>query len=107
MKVCPQNAATDLVCGLEQMMMIVPVDAQVDKTEYIAQKHWQQWLQSGKLDRVRHVQFQHHDCDDDGKNSVAERFESTRFHLCAAHGLSSLIHRPAVLSSLFVNPWPA
>jgi len=27
-----------------------------------------------------HFQFQHHDCDDDGKHSIAERLESGSFH---------------------------
>jgi hypothetical protein len=39
MQVRPKNSAADLFCGLEKVMVIVPVDAQVDKTQNIAQKH--------------------------------------------------------------------
>src|SRR5213596_2222161 len=56
---------------------------------------------------MRHLQFQHHNRDDDGKDSVAKRFEPGCFHFRAAHGLRSLSHRPAVSTSLFVRPWPA
>src|SRR5207253_4352847 len=79
-KVRTQNAATDLVCGLEQMMMIIPIDAEINEAKHVTQQYRQHWFQRGKVDGMRHLQFQHHDCDDDGKDSVAERFETACFH---------------------------
>jgi len=34
MQVCPENSAGDLFRGLEKMMVIVPIDANVNETEY-------------------------------------------------------------------------
>jgi len=32
MQIGTQNSAADLLCGLEQMMMVVPIDAEVNET---------------------------------------------------------------------------
>jgi hypothetical protein len=39
---------------------------------------------------MRHLQFQHHNRDDDGKNTVAEGFESSCFHFRTPEWLRSL-----------------
>src|SRR5438552_2002594 len=85
MKVGPENAAANLLRGLKQMMMVVPIDAEVNEAQDIAQQYWQHRFQRGEFSCMRHLQFQHHDGDDDRKDAVAERFEPGRFHLWVAH----------------------
>jgi hypothetical protein len=65
---------------MEHVMVIVPVDADIDETQDIAQKHRQHWFQCPQVDLVRHFQFQHHDGDDDGENTVTERFQPILLH---------------------------
>ena len=38
-EVCPENLAGDMLRGLKQMVMIVPVNAYVEKTENIAKEN--------------------------------------------------------------------
>src|SRR5437667_4375715 len=81
MKVGPQNPAADLLRGLEQMMVVVPINAEVNEAQHVAQQYWQHWFQCSEFNRMRHLQFQHHDRDDDGKDAVAESFQQGCFHL--------------------------
>ncbi len=62
------------------MVMVVPIDADVNVTQNIAQEHRQQRLQVGEFGRAGHLQFQHHDGDDDGDDAVAEGFQPVLFH---------------------------
>ena len=80
MQVRPQNAAADVFGGMEQVVMVVPVDADVDEAQHVAQEHREQRLQRGQIGAVRHLQFQHHDGDDDGEHAVAEGFQPVLFH---------------------------
>ena len=61
-------------------MMVVPVDADIEKAQHVVKKHRQQRLQRGQVVAVRHLQFQHHDGDDDGEHAIAEGFESVLGH---------------------------
>jgi hypothetical protein len=99
MKVGPEDAATDLFRGLEQMMMVVPINAEINETKHVTQQYWQHWLQRSKVDRVRHFQFQHHNRDDDSEDTVAERFEPACFHL---RWLNSQVRRSG---SKFFDPY--
>src|SRR5262245_10944446 len=81
MKVGPKNGAADPLRRLEEMMMVVPIDAHVNVTQHVTQQYRQHWFQCIKLDLVRHLEFQDHDRDNDGEYSVAERFEPGCFHV--------------------------
>ena len=85
MEVRPEDAAADAFGGLEEVVMVVPVDADVDETEDVAEKDGQERFQGGEVGGVRDFQFQHHDGDDDGEDAVAEGFEPGGFH-CAGAG---------------------
>src|SRR6184192_1854541 len=85
MKVGPENAAADLLRRLEQVMVVIPINTEVNEAQHVAQQYWQYRFQRGELNCMRHLQFQHHNRDDDRKNAVAERFEPGRFHLRMAH----------------------
>jgi len=79
-QVGPQHAAVHLVGGVQQVMVVVPVNADVDEAQHVAQEHWPQRQQVGQLFAVRHFDLQHHDGDDDGEHTIAEGFESVLVH---------------------------
>src|SRR5690348_13677140 len=60
--------------------MVVPVDAEVDEAQHVAQKDREHRTQRGERRVVRHVQLEHHDRDEDGDHAIAERFEPIRCH---------------------------
>ncbi len=57
-------------------MVIVPINADIDKAEYVANKYRDQGIQGSKLIAMRHLHFQYHDGNDDGNYTIAERFQS-------------------------------
>lgn len=61
-------------------MMVVPVDTEVDKAQYVTQKHRDQGQQHMNVFAMRHLQFQHHDGDDDGDHAIAEGFQPVVSH---------------------------
>jgi hypothetical protein len=61
-------------------MMVAPVDADKNKTKHIAQEYRDERAKRGQVSSVRHLQFQHHDGDDDGEHTIAERFQSPPAH---------------------------
>jgi hypothetical protein len=79
-EVRPEDAAADVFGGLEEVVMVVPVDADVDETEDVAEEDGQERFQCGEVGGVRDFQFQHHDGDDDREDAVAEGFEPGGFH---------------------------
>ena len=58
------------------MMMVVPVDADENEAQCIAEEGGYGGTQGRQRCIVRNVQIEDHDRDDDGDHAVAERFES-------------------------------
>ena len=63
------------------MMMVIPIDAEKNKTQHITQEYGRQPSQRGKVRAVRRFEFQHHNGDKDGDHSIAEGFESSLAHV--------------------------
>jgi hypothetical protein len=76
MQIGPQDRAVHAFGDMQHVMMIVPVDADIDEAQHIAQEHREQRPQIGEAGAVRHLHLQHHDGDDDGEHTVAERLQS-------------------------------
>src|SRR5450631_589566 len=87
-EVAPQDGPVDALDNLEHVMVVAPVDADVDEAEQVGQE-----LRGGAAKRlegglVRDLQLQNHDGDDDGEDAVAKRFEPTGSHLPSLSGES-------------------
>lgn len=67
---------------MEQMVVIVPINTNVDKAQEIAQYARAKLINKGaEIVANRYPNFKNHDCDDDRHNAIAERFKSSRTHL--------------------------
>jgi hypothetical protein len=82
-EVRPQDLAVDPVAGVEHVMVVVPVDAQEEEAQHVAQEDREQRPEREEVRAVRHLQLQDHDRDQDGDHPVAERL-----HASLGHGLS-------------------
>src|SRR5215472_12587466 len=79
-EVCPKNPAGDVVSCLKQMMMIVPVDTNVQETENVTEKNGNQWKQCRQIGRGRDLYTEHQERNDDGKHSVTKSLYSSFAH---------------------------
>jgi len=75
----PKDIAADQLDGVQQVMMVVPVDRDIDKTQQVTKEGRQHRLERAEFDALRRFQFQHHDSDDDGKHAIAECFQPIFF----------------------------
>src|SRR5262245_4075551 len=80
MQVAPQNATGHVPAGVEQMMVVVPVDADVHETQHVTEKDREQRAERVELAPMRRPHFEHHDGDDDGDHAVAEGLEPGLSH---------------------------
>jgi hypothetical protein len=81
MQVGPQNAAIHLTDNLKQVVMVVPVNSQIDKTEQVAEEDGKQRLEAVECRRVEgDFQLEHHDGDQDGHDAVAKRLQPAAPH---------------------------
>src|SRR3989344_3986164 len=86
MQVGPQDRAAHMLRGMQHVMMIVPVNAEIDETQHISQENRQQRTQRGKISAMRHLHFQNHDGDDDGEHGIAERLHPVFTHISSPGG---------------------
>src|SRR6267143_1158524 len=70
MQIRPQDAACNMLRRLQEVMVVVPVDADVYETQDIAEENRKEWLQGRKTGSFWRLHFQHHDSDDDGEYSL-------------------------------------
>src|SRR5215471_4715520 len=80
MEVGPHDPAADPPRRMKQVVVVVPIDADVSKAQHIAQQDWEHWQQCGEIGPSRDLQLEHHDGDDDRQHPVAERFDPSLGH---------------------------
>ena len=66
--------------GLEQVVVIVPVDANIGEAQDIAEENWKKRPERVPIRTSWHLQLQDHDRDDNGENSIAEGFKAVLLH---------------------------
>src|ERR1700750_599768 len=57
MKISPENTSVDLFYCLKEVMMIVPVDSYINKTENISENSWDERLENGPAAPFRNLRF--------------------------------------------------
>jgi hypothetical protein len=57
-------------------MMIIPINRDVNKTQYVIQEYRNNGNQCSKALAMRCFHFQYHDGDNDGDNAVTECFQA-------------------------------
>src|ERR1700675_2987817 len=80
MQIRPQDASRNMLRRLQEVMMVVPVDADVNETQDIAEENRKEWLQSRKAGSLWRLHFQHHDSDDDGEYPVTKSLHAALGH---------------------------
>src|SRR6185369_5779756 len=96
MQIGPKHRACDSLDRMKHVMMVVPVNTEVDEAQHVAQEHGDQRRQRFDVLAVGHLQLQYHDGDDDGDHAIAKCFKSALSHECAlvfAEPQCSLIDR--------------
>ncbi len=87
MEVGPENPSGHSRHGVDHVVMIAPVDTDVNETEHVAHEHRQKRLQRFYSIAMWDLHFEHHDRNDDRNDAVAKRFESVLSHF----GFESLL----------------
>src|SRR5262249_17271889 len=87
----PENPAVHTVNRLHQVMMIAPINAEENKTEYIAKKRRNQRTQCGQSGSSWNVQFQNHDGDNDCHHAVAKGLEAGFRHAAILHASNRVV----------------
>src|SRR5258708_29927076 len=80
MQIRPQDAARNMLRRLQEVMMVVPVDADVNEAQDIAEENRKKWLQGRKTGSVRRLHFQHPDTDDDLEDPVTKSLHAALCH---------------------------
>lgn len=63
----PQDRPVHGFHNLKKMVVVVPIDGDVDEAEDVAHEHWPEREQVVKARPVRRLHLKHHDGDDDGE----------------------------------------
>src|SRR5690242_2665935 len=81
MQVRPKDFAVHTFSGLQQVVVVVPVNTHIQETHDIAEKHRHLTTERREARTVRSPQVEHHNGDDDREYSIAEGFHATLLHL--------------------------
>jgi hypothetical protein len=80
MGICPENNAVDSRNGVKKMVMVVPINRQVNEAQYVTDEI-RKYANKGRPTRpVRHFQLEDHDRDDDGDDTITECGETIFSH---------------------------
>ena len=80
MKIRPKDAAVYAFDGVHHVVVIVPVDGDIDKAQDIAEEDVADGAQRLKSIAFGHFELQNHDGDDDRDNAVTQGFKAIFLH---------------------------
>lgn len=81
MQVGPQHGNVHRFDRVKHVMMVVPVNGDVNEAEYVTQEHREKRSEIMPLSSVRNFELENHDGEDDGKNTVAKSFQTIFTHM--------------------------
>jgi hypothetical protein len=79
-QVRPEDPAVDAGGGVQQVVMVVPVDPEVREGQHVGQERRQERPEGFEVRSVRNLQLEHHDRDEDRDHAVAEGLEAPLGH---------------------------
>ena len=74
MKICPDYLPGYMFYGMHQMMMVAPVNADIDKAQHITVEYRGKCKKCFPADIVWNFYFKDHNGDDNSEYSIAEGF---------------------------------
>ena len=80
MHIRPEDTSIDVVGDVEQMVVIVPVDPDVDEAEDVREEERENREECREIIAMRDTKLEHHDGDENGNHAVAEGLEAGGFH---------------------------
>jgi hypothetical protein len=80
MEVSPEDWSGNAFGSVQEMMMVVPVNADINEAEDVAQENRNRGPKRFERRARRHPEVEDHDRDDDREDAVAESFETPFVH---------------------------
>jgi hypothetical protein len=84
-----QNEFVGLLGAVDQVVVIDPVDAREGEGDQVEAKRGNDGAKTGDSILMRDFEFEHHDGDDDGDDSVGEGFETSWGGDMVSHGVAA------------------
>src|SRR6185312_1041713 len=96
-QVRPKHGAVYPLDRLKEVVVVAPVNPEIDETQHVAEKYRKPSQQTCRVTACRQSQFQHHDGDGNGDDAIAESCQPSR-----SHGLPrlSFVHLPMACAEL-------
>jgi hypothetical protein len=101
-QVGPEDPTAHLVGDTQQVMVIVPVNAEINEAQYVGQEYGKHGAQCRELDPMGDLQLQHHDGHNDREHRIAEYFHSRLAHHSAPATVLPLFNRYHCRRALFL-----
>jgi len=71
-QISPENLAIDMLYGMEEMVVVIPVDSNVDKAQDIAQEYGVKLQQCLRGRLMGSLQFKYNDGYDHGNHAITK-----------------------------------
>src|SRR5215831_10350965 len=84
MQIRPEHQPRDGMRRLQHVVVVIPIDTQVDEAQHVAQEDGDHGPQRLDALAVGHLHLQHHDGDEDGDYAITERFQPILSHTACA-----------------------
>ena len=82
MQIGPQYSARHFLDGVHQVVVVVPINADVNEAQDVAQENWPELEKRCQIFTMGNFEFQHHDGNDDRDHPIRKRFDPPLAHAC-------------------------